>query len=91
MRIAISETYTGYVLSRTLEPGEHEVPEGVGRYLIANFSGPPFYVREPIQEEEEVEVKPFFSMETKPHIPDEIKPKPKTTARKRTVRSKVKP
>lgn len=74
MLIAISSTYRGHVLSRTLEPGEHEVPDHVGRYLLDTFSGPPFFVRE-VSRVPEVEVKPTRPRETKPLFPAETKRK----------------
>jgi len=46
VRIVIQSTYRGHVINRTLEPGEHEVPQSVGEYLINLFSGPPFFARE---------------------------------------------
>lgn len=84
MLIAISETYRGHVLPSTLEPGEHEVPDHVGRYLLATFSGPPFFVRE-VSSAPVVEIKPTRPRETKPLFP------PETKRKRAPRRSKAKP
>jgi hypothetical protein len=42
MRIHIDEFYSGPI---TLEPGENEVSEEIGEYLVSTFNGPPFHVR----------------------------------------------
>ncbi len=75
MRIAINETYRGHVLSRVLDPGEHEVPESVGRYLIRTFSGPPFFARV-AEEGAAAETKLVTPDETKLVLPDEVKDEP---------------
>ena len=75
MLISIQKTYRGRVLSSVLVPGEHEVPDRVGRYLLDNFSGPPFFVKQIGKQREhppeDIETKPTYPQETKPTEPAE--------------------
>jgi hypothetical protein len=91
MRIVLDDTYRGHVIDEVLEPGEHEVPDAVGAYLIETFSGSPIYARlaEPKEAEDvETEVadeleetKVITPPENKLDIPDEIKDETATAKR----------
>lgn len=72
MLIEISDTYRGHVLNRVLAPGEHEVPDRVGEYLLANFAGPPFFCRRVEVVPAMVEAEP--PAEANPALPEEVKP-----------------
>lgn len=104
MLITISARYRGHIINRVLEPGEHDLPTPVAEYLLATFSGDPFYVRlvapeptlppeptpEPEPEEPEpFEIKPSFPEEVKPDFPAEPKPKPKRTRKPRAVKPRT--
>jgi len=89
MLITIRDTYRGYVLNRVLEPGEHEVPDSIGEYLIENFQGPPFFVRR-VEKSPPIETKPAMNLETKPRLPEQTKADPVLKPRP-IPRPKVKP
>ena len=91
MLIRIEDTYRGYVLRRVLEPGEHEVPDSVGEYLIENMGGAPFFARR-VDVAPSLEMKPAYDMETKPMMPAEVKAEPEPVRRPvPRPRPKVKP
>jgi len=75
VRIAIDETYRGHVLNRVLDPGEHDVPDRIGWYLIRTFGGPPFFARE-VGKDPAPETKLVMPDETKLVLPDEVKDEP---------------
>lgn len=76
MLIAIDQYYRGRSAGRGLDPGEHEVSDELGEYLLRTFCTPPFNARRVEKKEERFEVKPSYPSETKPVMPAATKPKP---------------
>lgn len=87
MLISIQETYRGHKYRYTLEPGEHEVPDHVGEYLVSYMSGPPFFAKE-VKRKPAIETKPAYPVETKPKTPSQTK---RTSSRTTTTKKPTKP
>lgn len=90
MLIEIQTTYRGRMYRYPLDPGEHEVPDHVGEYLVANFSGPPFFCRE-VRKQPKMETKPSLPVETKPKTPPSTKRKTTSTSSRTTAKKPTKP